>query len=145
MDSNSWLSVYLLAPLVGWLAAHIVKFLVTLIASGGKVHDLGIFLRAGGMPSSHSAVIVATLTVIGARQGVGSAIFGLSVAIAAIVMYDAVNVRRSVGEQGDVLRKVAAHTKVDQRFFTAYGHSFTEVVGGVIVGLLVGWTLLQIL
>jgi acid phosphatase family membrane protein YuiD len=125
--------------------AHIVKFVLTLIASGGKVHDPGIFLRAGGMPSSHSSVIIATLTVIGARQGVGSAVFGLGVAVAAIIMYDAVNVRRSVGEQGDVLRKVAAHTKVDQRFFTAYGHSFTEVVGGVVVGLLVGWVLLQIL
>jgi acid phosphatase family membrane protein YuiD len=145
MDNNNWLSIYLLAPLFGWLVAHIVKFVLTLIASGGKVRDPGIFLRAGGMPSSHSAVIIATLTVIGARQGVGSAIFGLGVAVAAIIMYDAVNVRRSVGEQGDVLRKVAAHTKVEQPFFTAYGHSFTEVVGGIIVGLFVGWILLQIL
>lgn len=143
--NNSWVSIYLLAPLFGWLVAHIVKFAITFIGSGGKVHDAGIFLRAGGMPSSHSSVIVATLTVIGARQGVGSAIFGLGVAVAAIIMYDAVNVRRSVGEQGDVLRKVAAHTKVEQRFFTAYGHSFTEVVGGVVVGLAVGWALLQIL
>lgn len=142
---NSWLSVYLLAPVFGWLAAHIVKFLLTLVASGGKEKGLGIFLRAGGMPSSHSAVVIAVLTVIGARQGVGSPLFGLAFAFAAIVIYDALNVRRSVGEQGDVLRKVVAHTKVEQNFFTAYGHTLPEVVGGVVVGLLVAFVMLQIL
>ena len=85
------------------------------------------------------------LTVIGARQGVGTAVFGLGVALAAIVMYDAVNVRRSTGEQGDALRKVAAHANVDVRFRTSYGHSFTEVVAGAIVGLVTGWIMLQIL
>lgn len=144
MNSGFW-SIYWLAPLLGWLFAHIVKFLLTLIASGGKEKSLKIFLRAGGMPSSHTAVIVATLTVIGARQGVDTALFGLGVAVAGIIIYDAVNVRRSVGEQGDVLRRVAAHTKVDDGFYTAYGHTLPEVIGGGIVGLLVGWALLQIL
>jgi len=145
VNSNGWLSVYILAPLFGWLAAHIVKFVVTFVSSGGRVKKLNIFFKAGGMPSSHSSVMIATLTVIGVRQGVGSAVFGLAVALTAIVMYDAINVRRSVGEQGDALRKVAAHANVDTRFFTAYGHTLAEVLGGVVVGLLTGWTLLQIL
>jgi len=145
VNSSGWLSIYVLAPLIGWLAAHLVKFVLTFVSSGGKVKKLSIFFKAGGMPSSHSSVMVATLTVIGARQGVGSAIFGLGIALAAIVIYDAINVRRSVGEQGDALRKVAAHTNTDVRFFTAYGHTFAEVLGGVAVGLLTGWLLLQIL
>ena len=142
---NSWLSIYVVAPIIGWLSAHVVKFLLTLVASGGKERSLSIFLKAGGMPSSHSSVMVATMTVIGARQGVGSALFGLGAAVTAIIIYDALNVRRAVGEQGDVLRKVAAHTKVEDRFYTAYGHTLTEVIAGVIVGLVVGWILLQIL
>lgn len=142
---NSWISIYLVAPIAGWLCAHIVKFLLALLASGGKDRSLNVFWKAGGMPSSHSAVMVTTLTVIGGRQGVGSALFGLCFAVACIVIYDALNVRRAVGEQGDVLRKIAAHTKVDSRFFTAYGHSAPEVVVGALIGLVVGWTLLQIL
>lgn len=142
---SDFVSVYWVAPLVGWFTAHVIKFLLTLFASGGKEKSLRIFLRAGGMPSSHTAVMLATLTVIAARQGIGSAIFGLGVAVTAIIMYDAVNVRRSVGEQGDVLRRVVAHTKVEDGFHTAYGHSLPEVIGGVIVGLSVGWVLLQIL
>ncbi len=143
--NNEFPSIYLLALIAGWFAAHLVKFLLTLVASGGREKDLGIFFRAGGMPSSHSAVMLAILTVICARQGVGSAVFGLGVAITGIILYDAVNVRRSVGEQGDALRKLADHSKVDAKFFTAYGHSITEVVVGGMVGVLVGWLLLQIL
>lgn len=143
--NNTVLSIYLVAPIIGWLSAHIVKFLLTLIASGGKERSLGIFLKAGGMPSSHSAVMISLLTVIGARQGVGSAIFGVAFAVSAIIIYDALNVRRAVGEQGDVLRKVAAHTKVEDRFYTAYGHTLPEVIVGALLGLLMGWILLQIL
>lgn len=139
------LSIYVLAPLLGWFCAHIVKFAIALIKSKGKEIDWGIFFKAGGMPSSHSAVMIATLTVIGAKQGVDSAIFGLGVAVTAVLIYDALNVRRSVGEQGDVLLKVARELKVSKRFFIAYGHTFTEVIGGILVGLIVGVALLQIL
>lgn len=142
---NSWLSIYIMAPLFGWLVAHLIKFAIGLLASGGKQHSLDIFVKAGGMPSSHSAVMIATLTVIGARQGVGSAIFGLAVAVTAIVIYDALNVRRATGEQGDVLRKLTAQAKVDARFYTAHGHTLPEVIGGVATGLGVAYVLLQIL
>lgn len=139
--NNQFPSIYLLAILFGWLAAHLVKFLLTLMASGGKEKSLSIFFRAGGMPSSHSAAMVAVLVAIGGREGVGSTIFGLALAVTIIILYDAVNVRRSVGEQGDVLRKLAPKDK----FFTAYGHSLTEVAVGSAVGLIVSWVLLQIL
>src|SRR5688572_30233150 len=98
------ISIFVLAPILGWFVAHVVKFVIALIKSGGKKTDWSIFFKAGGMPSSHSAVMIATLTVIGAREGVDSAIFGLGVAVTAVLIYDALNVRRSVGEQGDMLR-----------------------------------------
>jgi acid phosphatase family membrane protein YuiD len=143
--NNEFPSIYVLAPFFGWFMAHVAKFVITLVASGGREKSLRIFFRAGGMPSSHTSVMVTTLTVIAGTQGVGSPLFGLGVALTALVIYDATNVRRSVGEQGDVLRKVAAHTKVEDRFFTAYGHTFPEVIGGGLLGLLVGYILLQIL
>lgn len=142
---SSEVSIYVVAPILGWFFAHVVKFLIAFTRSGGKKTDWGIFFKAGGMPSSHSAVMIATLTVIGAREGIDSALFGLGVAVTAVLIYDALNVRRSVGEQGDVLLKVARELKVSKGFFIAYGHTVAEVVGGVLVGLLVGLGLLQIL
>ena len=143
--NNDFPSIYVLAPLVGWFVAHLAKFVINLVVSGGREKDLRVFFRAGGMPSSHTAVMVTTLTVLGGTQGIGSPIFGLAVAVTAIIIYDALNVRRSVGELGDVLRKVVAHTKVEDRFRIAYGHTGPEVIGGLIVGLLCGYVLLQIL
>ncbi|HEY6019227.1 MAG TPA: divergent PAP2 family protein [Candidatus Paceibacterota bacterium] len=137
--------IYVLAPLVGWLSAHLVKFILALVASDGKNRDWRIFYRAGGMPSSHTAVMVATLTVIGARQGLDSAVFGLGTAVAAIIIYDALNVRRSVGEQADLLRKVASRENQSAKFYVAYGHTLPEVIIGAIIGLSVGIVLLQIL
>lgn len=143
--NNDFPSIYVLAPFLGWFFAHVVKFIVTLVASGGREKSLRIFFRAGGMPSSHTSVMVSTVVVLAGVQGVGAPIVGLGVALTALVIYDAINVRRSVGEQGDVLRKVAAHTKVEDRFRIAYGHTGPEVIGGAIVGLIVGYVLLQIL
>lgn len=143
--SNDFSSLYIVAPLVGWFMAHLAKFILTIIVSGGKEKDIKIFFRPGGMPSSHTAVMAATLGVIAGTEGIGSPIFGLALAVTAIVMYDALNVRRSVGELGDVLRKVTAHTKIDDRFRIAYGHTGPEVVAGALLGLLCAWALLQIL
>lgn len=142
---SSGLSIYLIAPLLGWFVAHAVKFVRLWVKSGGKEKDLSIFLRAGGMPSSHTAVMVATLTVVGAREGLDSALFGLGVAVTAVIIYDSLNVRRSVGEQGTILLKMLADTKSKDTFFAAQGHTFTEVIGGFVVGVLVGLALLQIL
>lgn len=143
MDSAA--SIYLLAPLMGWFFAHVAKFTIQLVKSKGKKVDPAIFFESGGMPSSHSSVMVATLVVIGAREGIDSAIFGLAVAVTAVIIYDAINVRRSVGEQGEVLGHLVGKLNADKPFFTARGHTVTEVFAGSLLGLVVGLVLLQIL
>lgn len=146
MNNSSGQSlIYLLAPLLGWMIAHIIKFFVNYISSGGKEKSLMIFVRAGGMPSSHTAVMISLLTVIGFKQGLESEIFGLAATVTAIIIYDSLNVRRSVGEQGDALKKLVANSKKDNNFFIAYGHNITEVTVGALIGFLVGAALLQIL
>jgi uncharacterized protein len=121
------LSVYTLAPIIAWLAAQLAK---TVIA-----------MQSGSMPSSHSSITIALLTVIGARLGMGSPEFGVTFVLTAIVIYDALNVRRAVGEQGAVLKTLAP----DKRFFTAIGHRPLEVVAGAAIGFIVAMFMLQIL
>lgn len=96
------------------------------------------------MPSAHSATVIALLTVIGGIEGVGSALFALAALFSAIVMYDAVMVRRSSGEQGEALLALLAGQKkpLVRLPRVAKGHTPLEVVVGAVVGFLVGGAIL---
>ncbi|KAL5200089.1 hypothetical protein ABZP36_021292 [Zizania latifolia] len=73
--------------------------------NGGGV-DLRAAVRSGGMPSTHSAAVVAVASSLGLERGFADSIFGMSVVFTAIVMYDAQGVRREVGNHARVLKKL---------------------------------------
>lgn len=100
-----------------------------------------MFFSSGNMPSSHSAICMSLLVVIASISGLGSPEFGIMFVLTSIVIYDAINVRRAVGEQGQVLKTLVK----DKTFYMAQGHRPLEVIVGGIVGTAVGFGLLQIL
>jgi acid phosphatase family membrane protein YuiD len=64
---------------------------------------------------------------------------GLSVLFAAIVMYDAVMVRRSSGEQGVAIKSLIKEQKSNIKLGRiAKGHTPIEVLAGAILGLFMG-------
>lgn len=131
------MSPYLLAIGLAWLAAQGGKFLIAVIANGEPNYRQ--LYASGNMPSSHTSTAVALMTVIGLLDGVDSALFGLAVLLAAIVMYDAVMVRRSSGEQGAAIRALITEQKSGVRQpRAAKGHEPLEVAVGALVGLAVG-------
>jgi len=132
-------SPYILAAIVSWIVAQGLKYVFASI-KGRKLNSLRQLYLSGSMPSAHSASVVALLVVIGFKDGVDSAIFGLALLFAAVVMYDAVMVRRSSGEQGNALVELMRSMKQESAkpFRVAKGHTPAEVVGGVLVGLIVG-------
>lgn len=134
-----FLSPYILAAIFSWLVAQGLKYLIATY-KGRKLSNMRQLYLSGGMPSAHSASVIALLVVIGFKDGVNSAVFGLALLFAAVVMYDAIMVRRSSGEQGVALRWLFHHFELtpDKPFRTAKGHTPREVVGGAIVGLIVG-------
>ncbi|HKX73743.1 MAG TPA: divergent PAP2 family protein [Candidatus Saccharimonadales bacterium] len=138
--STEWLSIYWIAPVMGWLIAQLAKVVIA-GARGEWRGSRPTFLTSGNMPSSHSGITFALLTVIAVQDGLNSAAFGIAFVVTSIVIYDALNVRRAVGEQGEVLQSIAK----DKAFFTAVGHRPTEVIAGAMVGIGVGLALLQIL
>ena len=94
---------------------------------------------SGNMPSAHSATMMSLVSIIGLKDGGGSGLFGLALALAAIVMYDALMVRRSVGEQGEAIKQVIDISKFDvSKPRSAKGHTPLEVVVGAAIGLLAG-------
>jgi uncharacterized protein len=131
MDST----VYLVAPLLGWFSAQGIKFALSLHKNGITVSDA---FQSGGMPSSHSAFMMAITTVIGLNVGFLSPLFALALATSMIIMYDARGVRLATGQQADAIKKLAKKNDIKVDIVDARGHIIAEVVAGAVLGILVG-------
>jgi len=127
-------------PLIAWFIAQSLK-VINVVLFEQKL-DFTRFIGSGGMPSSHSSFIVSLATVVGKTQGVDSAQFGIAVAVAVIVMYDAAGVRRAAGKQAKVLNKLIFSQKgkedFDENLKELLGHSPLEVFMGALLGILLG-------
>lgn len=95
-------------------------------------------LLSGGMPSAHSAIVVSMAVFLGLQDGLNSSVFGLSVCLATIVMYDAMMVRYSSGMQGEALNKLIMEqgSKI-KKLRVAHGHNPVEVLAGALIGAVV--------
>ena len=132
------LSPYIIAVVIAWVAAQGSKYLIQVVKTRSLASFRQLYL-SGNMPSSHSATTVALATVVGLYQGVSSAIFGVAALFAAIVMYDAVMVRRSSGEQGAAIRALIKEQKSRVALpRAAKGHEPQEVAVGALLGLVIG-------
>jgi acid phosphatase family membrane protein YuiD len=136
--------IYIIAPICGWLVAQGIKFFLSLRKDGISWND---FVQSGGMPSSHTAFMVALLTVIGVNNGIQSAIFGVTAAVTAIIIYDAMGVRRTTGEQTVAIKELSDNQKykLKIKINNSKGHTPAQIVVGIIVGALVGGVLVTIL
>lgn len=133
------ISPYILAVAAGWVVSQGAKYIIVVVRSGSLRH-LRHFYISGNMPSAHSTSVVALASVIGLSEGFDSAIFGLAFLFALIVMYDAMMVRRSSGEQGEAIQKLIKEQKSKVAIpRAAKGHTPVEVAVGAILGALVGW------
>ncbi|HHY81438.1 MAG TPA: divergent PAP2 family protein [Clostridiales bacterium] len=134
--SNKILWISLLA----WFIAQFMKVIITIV--WGKRLDLTRFVGSGGMPSSHSALVVSMATSIGYSEGFNSPLFALSVAVALVVMYDAAGVRRAAGKQAAVLNEIVAELQAhrgitEEKLKELLGHTPIEVIAGAILGIIV--------
>ena len=129
-------SPYIFVPAIAWILSQTIKYLLH-TAKAGSLTSYSFLYTSGNMPSSHAAVTVSLLTVIGHTEGLSSALFGVMAILTMIVLYDAVNVRRAVGEQGKFLQNLAKTNKERGDFYTAKGHTIVEVTVGSILGFLI--------
>ena len=132
------ISPYITAGLLGWLVAQLSKYVVASI----KLRSLASLRQlyfSGNMPSAHSATVIAVLTVIGFKDGLSSGLFGLATIFASVVLYDAIMVRRSSGEQGESLTHLIKEQNSSVRLpRVAKGHTPLEVIVGSIIGFVIG-------
>lgn len=132
------------AAFMAWLIAQVIKVVLVLLKD--RRWDLSRMLGSGGMPSSHSALVVAMATAVGRLEGFSSTAFAIAIALSVIVMYDAANVRRAAGQQAELLNRIAEDFYRDkhidgEKLKELLGHTPVEVAAGAVLGVLVGWYL----
>lgn len=132
---------YIVVPFIVWFGIQIFKVITDLVKT--RKFDFKRIMGAGGMPSSHSAVVTSLATLIGKNEGIESSLFGLSVVFAFIVMYDAAGVRRAAGKQAKILNKLVetpglTGIQVSEKLVEVLGHTPKQVIVGAIVGIVIG-------
>lgn len=141
------MSIYvLLSFTLGFLIAQILKALIAIIFQKAPLKDLPYYLvKSGGMPSGHSASFVAATTSIGLVCGFDSPLFALATCTTIIIIYDAINVRYAVGEQGKVLNELIKHhghaRHHEHELKIVEGHTLPQVLVGALLGIVIAFLL----
>jgi acid phosphatase family membrane protein YuiD len=130
----------LIAALLAWGMAQMLKLPIEYISK--KEWNWSLLFRAGGMPSSHSALVAALAHGIGLTAGFGTAVFALSVGLAMIVVYDAAGVRRQAGLHAEMINTIIqdlieSRHLPQEKLREVLGHSPLESIVGVLFGIAV--------
>jgi len=135
----------LLAPIAAWLISQLIKAIINLCVY--RKFSLERLFGDGGMPSAHSATVMCLTIMVGWTAGFGTPLFALSFVFAAVVMHDALGVRRETGKQAASIKSLANtvnkifHSKDSEikteNLKVLVGHTPLQVVFGAITGAIV--------
>ena len=131
-----------MAVLLSWFVAQALKVLFVLITN--RKFDLQRFVGSGGMPSSHSSLVMTLVVMVAKTDGISSTTFAISLAFAVIVMYDAMGVRRAAGEQAKTINMIVeewlpdSDMLMEDRLKELIGHTPFQVLMGAILGIAIG-------
>ena len=143
-----WANKVLIAALSAWGLAQVIKVPLEYILH--RDWDWSLLVSAGGMPSSHAALVVGAGVAIGMQEGFNSPLFAVATVLAMIVIYDAIGVRRQAGDHARVLNLMidellTGHPLAEKELKEVLGHTPREVVGGVLLGLVVSYVVMRVL
>ncbi|MBL7051983.1 MAG: divergent PAP2 family protein [Nanoarchaeota archaeon] len=124
----------LLALILTIILVQIIKVIILYIKE--KEFQIKHFIKTGGMPSSHSALVTSLVTIIYLIEGFSST-FTIALVLALIVMRDAFGVRRTVGEETQIIKKLLKKNRIKTKLHNSEGHTPYQVTIGAIIGLLI--------
>ena len=127
------------ASILATFLAQLLKFIFYYLRH--KAINFRIFASTGGMPSSHSAAVVSTMTSVGLILGFDSIEFAIALVFGLIVMYDAAGLRRSAGQMAaqlnllvDAIYEQRPHS-FRNKLIELLGHTPLEVTMGGLLGI----------
>ena len=140
----------LLASFFGWLIAQILKTFIYVAVN--KSFNPERLLGDGGMPSSHSATVMALVTATGLNFGADTFQFAIAAVVALITMHDAMGVRRETGKQAVAINNImewflqmGSDIAPEQKLKEFVGHTPLQVFFGALLGILVGFVVCAII
>lgn len=119
----------IIALVLTWAISQSLKVLISFLMT--KKFDWKILYRDGGMPSSHSSIVAALATSVYFLEGF-SVLFVVVLVFAAIILRDAMGVRLESQKHAIAINKLTK-SKLTEHI----GHTFIQVVVGVLIGILV--------
>jgi uncharacterized protein len=130
----------LMFALSAWGLAQIIKVPLEYLQT--RRWNWSLLLRAGGMPSSHSALVTGIAHGTGLVVGFDHPAFALAAAVAMVVVYDATGIRRQAGKHAALINAMindlaAGHPLKGEQLMEVLGHTPLEALAGVILGLIV--------
>lgn len=152
----------LVVSVLSWFTAQVIKTVVHLVRF--RKFSVERLTGAGGMPSSHSALVCAMTIAVSRKTGVSSPEFAIAFLFSLVVMYDAMGVRRAAGLHAKEINRMRRQIAEYEEEFSAgvegegpeedeesveippkpyrelkeyLGHTPLEVLGGALLGILI--------
>ncbi len=132
----------LLAAFFSHIVSQSIKVIILLIQKKEYAWK-ALYQNYGGMPSSHTAVVIGITFAILFSEGVSN-LFMLSLFWAAFIISDVLSVKWFFGPRSIILHEVVEvmakkHKKKLKDPPTAVGHSIPEVLVGITIGFIVSY------
>ena len=130
-----------------WLLAQIVKVPIERARTGRT--NWALLTSAGGMPSSHAALVWALAMAVGLQEGFQSSLFAAVFVLALVVSYDAAGIRRAAGRHAKMINRMIdelahGHPLREEQLKELLGHSPLEVLAGALFGMVVAWAIVRV-
>ena len=131
----------ILLPLAAGLISQFAKFFISSNRLKPSIRNLTAY---SGMPSGHSAMVISLVTIIGLVEGINTPFFAIAFILAALVIRDAVGLRRYLGEHGRIInglvKELGSEHLLDKDYphlLEKIGHTPAQVVVGSLIGFFV--------
>ncbi len=138
----------IIISLMAMFFCQILKVIIFSIKE--KKLNIGVLFTTGGMPSSHTATVIALVISMGLFQTYDSGSLDYSFAVALIfafiVIHDSMGIRLEASKHAQILNNLVKDEDEKNRIELGFGkkgklkellgHKAIEVVGGILVGTL---------
>lgn len=133
MISDLFLNDIFLATIISLCICQVWKTLQRWVEK--KKLDIREIYSTGGMPSSHTTLVTAMTLSVGFHEGFSSSIFIVALFISAVIIRDAVGVRRTVDDLISYVNRIVKEKKIGlEQIIKIAGHTPVQVFVGFLLG-----------
>ncbi|MDQ0202592.1 divergent PAP2 family protein [Pectinatus haikarae] len=120
-------------PFLAWFVSGTCKFCINYLQFGKKARTL---VGYGGFPSTHTTIISSVVFLCGFNEGFDTSLFSLGLGVLLVLIIDAHDLRRKVGQQAKILNSLQKINEIKTNILLRekMGHSWLEIIGGILLG-----------